>query len=112
MIGNGLPRLRALARTTIIERFNKIAVDAADVPASINTVRCLIWAADHFLLPMRTMRTNQARVHSFQIEMNYLNGAPSTVCVASHFSFLNRSRSDKAMCRWWFLARPGGHERA
>jgi hypothetical protein len=35
-----LPRFRALARTTITERFNTIAACAADVPASINAVRC------------------------------------------------------------------------
>jgi hypothetical protein len=36
----GLPRLRALARTTVIERFNTIAARAADVPASISAVKC------------------------------------------------------------------------
>jgi hypothetical protein len=36
----GLPRFRALARTTTTERFNTTAARAADVPASISTVRC------------------------------------------------------------------------
>jgi hypothetical protein len=35
-----LPRFRALARTTTTERFNMTAARAADVPASISTVRC------------------------------------------------------------------------
>jgi hypothetical protein len=54
-IGNGLPRLRALARMTATDRFNETAMLVGDVPSSISATRCAVWAAVHFLLPMRTM---------------------------------------------------------
>jgi hypothetical protein len=63
----GLPRLRALARTTIIERFNTIAARAADVPASTSAVKCATCATDHVLLPIRTIWPNTACRHSFRI---------------------------------------------
>jgi hypothetical protein len=40
--GKGLPRLRALARMTVTERFIVIAITASDEPASIMTVKCMI----------------------------------------------------------------------
>jgi hypothetical protein len=41
-IGNGLPRFRALARITVMERFSETAMTAADEPSSISTIRCVI----------------------------------------------------------------------
>jgi hypothetical protein len=41
-IGNGFPRFRALARMTVIERFNEMAMLAADEPSSISSIRCAV----------------------------------------------------------------------
>jgi hypothetical protein len=41
-IGNGLPRFRALARMTVIERFNEMAMLAAEEPSSISAIRCAV----------------------------------------------------------------------
>jgi hypothetical protein len=65
-IAKGLPRLRALARTTVIDRFNETAMLAADEPSSISAIKCAVWAGVHFLLPMRTMEPNPARQHWFR----------------------------------------------
>jgi hypothetical protein len=55
IIGNGLPRFRALFWTTDIERFRAMAAFAAEEPASISKTSRPISAAVHFLLPMRTI---------------------------------------------------------
>jgi hypothetical protein len=54
-IGKGLPRFRALARMTVIDRFNETAMQAGDEPLSISAIKRAVWAGVHFLLPMRTM---------------------------------------------------------
>jgi hypothetical protein len=41
-IGKGLPRFRALARMTVMERFSETAMTAADDPSSISTISCVI----------------------------------------------------------------------
>ena len=68
-IGKGLPRFRALARTTATDRFSEKAMQAGDEPSSISAIKCAVWAAVHFLLPMRTMEINPACQHSFRNEM-------------------------------------------
>jgi hypothetical protein len=65
-IGKGLPRFRALARMTVIDRFNETAMQAGDEPLSISAIKCAVWAVVHFLLPMRTMGLNSACQHSFR----------------------------------------------
>jgi len=62
----GLPRLRALGRMTVIERFSETAVNAADEPLSISTTKCVSWAGVHFRLPMRTMWPNPKDHVSFR----------------------------------------------
>jgi hypothetical protein len=48
-IGKGLPRFRALAQMTVMERSSKPAVLAADVPSStISAISCAVWAAVQF----------------------------------------------------------------
>jgi hypothetical protein len=54
-IAKGLPRFRALARMTIIDRFNETAMLAADEPSSIGAIRRAVWAGVQFRLPMRTV---------------------------------------------------------
>jgi hypothetical protein len=41
-VGKGLPRLRALARMTVMERFSETAMIAADEPSSISSIKCVI----------------------------------------------------------------------
>jgi hypothetical protein len=84
-IGKGLPRFRALARTTATDRFSEKAMQAGDEPSSISAIKCAVWAAVHFLLPMRTMEINPACQHSFRNEMGYGTSEPCGVCVRSHF---------------------------
>lgn len=78
-IGKGLPRLRALARMTVMGRFSETAMLAADEPSSISTVSCAIWAAVHFRLPMRTMRLNPLGQVSFRPDRSVDSIAPSSV---------------------------------
>lgn len=59
-MGNGLPRFRALARMTAMERFSATAMLAAEQPSSISTSKCTVWAAVHFRLAILTMGFNPA----------------------------------------------------
>jgi hypothetical protein len=54
-IGKGLPRFRALARMTVIDRFNETAMLAGAAPSSISAIRRAVWAGVQFRLSMRTM---------------------------------------------------------
>jgi len=65
-IGKGLPRSRAFARITVIDRFSETAMLAGDEPLSISAIKCAVWAGVHFLLPMRTMGLNSACQHWFR----------------------------------------------
>jgi hypothetical protein len=51
---------------TVIERFSETAMLAAEQPLSISTIRCALWAAVHFRLPMRTIRLNPMDQVSFR----------------------------------------------
>jgi len=75
-IGNGLPIFRALARITVTDRFSETAMQTGDEPSSISAIKCAVWAAVHFLLPMRTMEVNPACQHSFRNEMGYGTSEP------------------------------------
>ena len=72
-IGKGLPRFRAFARITVTDRFSETAMLAGDEPSSISAIRRAVWAAVHFLLPMRTMGPNPACQHSFWNRSNVGN---------------------------------------
>jgi hypothetical protein len=78
-IGKGLPRFRALARMTVTDRFSETAMQVGDEPSSISAIKCAVWAAVHFLLPMRTMELNPACQHSFRNEMGYGTSEPCGV---------------------------------
>jgi hypothetical protein len=109
--GKGLPRFRALARMTVIDRFNDTAMLAGDEPSSISAIRRAVWAGVHFLLPMRTMEANPARQPSFRNEMGYGTSEPCGVWVRSHFLSRNNMRREVATCRCWFRSNPGGNDR-
>jgi hypothetical protein len=78
-LGKGLPRFRALARMTVTDRFSETAMQVGDEPSSISAIKCAVWAAVHFLLPVRTMELNPARQHSFRNEMGYGTSEPCGV---------------------------------
>jgi len=79
-IGKGLPRFRALARMTVMERFSETAILAADEPPSISAIRCAVWAAVHFRLSMRTMCLNSIDQVSFRPDLSVDCIAPAVVC--------------------------------
>jgi hypothetical protein len=93
-IVKGLPRLRAFVRIDVTERFSETAILAGDEPSSISAIKCAVWAAVHFLLPMRTIRPNPARQHSFRNE-SVMEQASLEACESATISCLGTASEGK-----------------